>query len=193
MLDASLPPCRHYHPAGVGRRVGQLPAAHAACAPRRRARPPGLFNLEATSVFTRVAAWWLACHPVDDTRQWASDHLVSLLPAIRATGPLALDPGGTVSHWTRQPSLVAPPSLKLRAARPLPSLRARERLNGASAPGALSKDRDGSGPALCRARYRGAAELHRARSREKQARPASQPASAAGGLEGGAARWRVAC
>ena len=58
--------------------------------------PPELLPFEATSAFTLVTARWLAHHPeggfVDGLQV-----IGSLLPAIQATGLLALAPEGLVS------------------------------------------------------------------------------------------------
>ena len=51
-----LPSCRHYYPAGVNIRFGQLLDAHAAFATRLMARPPGLLIFEATCVFALATA-----------------------------------------------------------------------------------------------------------------------------------------
>jgi hypothetical protein len=65
LLNASLSPCRRYHPAGVNRRLSQAATPHAAFTLHLWARPPGLLSFGATRAFTSVAARRLAHHPED--------------------------------------------------------------------------------------------------------------------------------
>src|SRR5271157_736073 len=54
LLDASLSPCRRYHPAGGDRRFSQPATNPAAFTLRMWARPPGILTFGATSAFTLV-------------------------------------------------------------------------------------------------------------------------------------------
>ncbi len=105
MLDASWSPCCRSHPAGGTRRASQPATDPVAFAPNPRARPPG-FGLSGPPVRS------LALRPGDSLtllpRAWSMGFraLVSLRPAIRVTGPLALAPAGLTPaervslHWT---------------------------------------------------------------------------------------------
>src|SRR5712664_4014452 len=105
LLDTSWSPCCRSHPAGGHRRTSQPATTPAAFAPNPRARPPG-FGLSGPPVRS------LALRPGDSLtllpRAWSMGFraLVSLRPAIRVTGPLALAPAGLTPaervslHWT---------------------------------------------------------------------------------------------
>ena len=86
LLSVSLLPCCPYHPAGVDCRVVQAATAHAAFVRQQRTRPPDMgyrgylwVHLRYGPATRSPSSRWLC--------RWASDHLVSLLPAIQATGP----------------------------------------------------------------------------------------------------------
>jgi len=93
LLDMSWSPCCRSHPAGEIRRASQLATNPAAFAPNPRARPPGFR-------FSGPPLRSLALRPGDSLtllpRAWSmgSRASVSLRPAIRVTGPLALAPTG---------------------------------------------------------------------------------------------------
>src|SRR5260370_36298012 len=105
LLDMSWSPCCRSHPAGEIRRASQLATNPAAFAPNPRARPPGFR-------FSGPPLRSLALRPGDSLtllpRAWSMGFRasVSLRPAIRVTGPLALAPAGLTPaehvslHWT---------------------------------------------------------------------------------------------
>ncbi len=105
LLDMSWSPCCRSHPAGEVRRASQLATNPAAFAPNPRARPPGFR-------FSGPPLRSLALRPGDSlTTPTAASSMgfrasVSLRPAIRVTGLLALAPAGLPPaehislHWT---------------------------------------------------------------------------------------------
>jgi hypothetical protein len=116
--SCSACPCHHAiatTPPEWDSRLSQLPTAHAAFAPRLRARPPGLRTFGATSAFACAMAWWLASIPqmVLSIGFRAS---VSLRPAIQATGLLTFAPAGLTPaehaslSWTHNRTCGSPAS-----------------------------------------------------------------------------------
>src|SRR6266571_1188020 len=105
LLDASWSPCCRSHPAGGTRRASQPATDPVAFAPNPRARPPG-FGLSGPPVRS------LALRPGDSLTtptmalSMGFRASVSLRPAIRVTGLLALAPAGLAPaehvslHWT---------------------------------------------------------------------------------------------
>ena len=107
LLDVSLSPCCRSHPAGVTRRVSQTATVHAAFALTVAGSASGAshfrghlcVHLRYGPVTRSPSRGWLC--------RWASEHSVSLLPAIQATGLLALTPAGLTPaehaslRWTR--------------------------------------------------------------------------------------------
>lgn len=104
LLGASLSSCCRYHPAGMGRRFGQISTVHVAFAPSRRARPLGC-------TFSGPPMRLLSLRP-NDSLSIPKDSFVdrlsgfSFLLTIQATGFLTLSLAGltpaeyTSLRWT---------------------------------------------------------------------------------------------
>ena len=130
LLDVSLSPCRRYHPAGVTRRVSQPATGHAAFA---------------LSCGLGLRGFALSGPPLRSLPLRPGDSLtiptmalsmgfrssVSLLPAIQATGLLALTPAGLTpaEHvsllWTHAEPCASPCTAKAPPATSGPTARAR--------------------------------------------------------------------
>jgi hypothetical protein len=102
-------PCHHAvdnHPAGVAHRISLFAMSHAAFAKTLPARPPGLKVSRPPLVRLRYGLVTRR-HPYDGVVGRLQDPgfpTAILLPKLRGSDCY---PGGTASHWTRQPSLDA--------------------------------------------------------------------------------------
>ncbi len=102
----SLLPCYRYHPAGVNIRVSQISNTHAVFALRLQARPPGL-PLSGPPMRSLSLRPGNSLTSLKEALSMGFRHLVSLLPAIQATGILTLPLTGLTPAETRQPYLDA--------------------------------------------------------------------------------------